>query len=215
MWKLVKYGTALFIAILVIGATLNIYVYEKGRKYIISSVKNVPQSQVAIILGAAILKDNTLSPVLRDRTDAAIELYKQNKVSKILVSGNNASLSYDEVTPVRRYLEKEGVAPQDIFLDRAGFDTYSSMYRAKNKFQVSSAIIVTQDFHLPRANYIARSLGIEANGFSADDGTYKLKNNFRELVSRPNVFVELILKRKPPYMGEVIPITGDGTLTWE
>lgn len=214
MMKIIKVIVKVISVTLFIILVINFYVYTQGKKYISNSLDTLPTSQVVIILGAAILKDGNLSPVLKDRVDTALELYNQKKVPKILVTGNNSSLSYDEVSPVRRYLVKSGVKPQDIFLDHAGFDTYSSMYRAHTVFGITSAIIVTQDFHLPRALYTAKNLGLDAHGFSADKGDYLIKNNLRELLSRPNAFIDILFKRKPKYLGPSIPISGDGTITW-
>ena len=163
-----------------------------------------------MILGAAILKNGDLSPVLKDRADAAISLYQAHKVVKILVTGNDASADYNEVTPVRKYLIKNDVPSQAIFLDHAGFDTYSSMYRARDVFEVKSMIIVSQSFHLPRALFIARQLGIEAYGLNADNGNYSIYNYFREIPADVKAYFNLILNRQPKFLGVTIPITGTG-----
>jgi SanA protein len=209
--KLIILGT--LIVILIILTVLNGYVYIQGKKYIVSSLGQVPHAQVAIILGAAVSLKGIPSPVLEDRVIAAINLYKQGKVSKILMSGGNPTIANNEVDPIRKILIAQGIPSEDIFLDHAGFDTYSSMYRAKVVFNISSAIIVTQEFHLPRAVYTARSLGIDAYGFAADRGTYSFKNYLRELLSRPNAFISVFLHKLPKYLGPVIPITGDGSTT--
>jgi SanA protein len=201
------------IVVLSLTTVLNVYVYLEGDKYIISSIDSVPHSQVAIILGAAVLNNGTPSSVLEDRVFTAIDLYKQGKVSKILMSGANPTITNNEVNPVRKVLIAHGVDAKDIFLDHAGVDTYSTMYRAKAVFEISSAIIVTQEFHLPRALYTARSLGIDAYGLAADKGQYSLKNYLRELLSRPNAFLDVVTKRIPKYLGPVIPITSDGSNT--
>jgi len=206
-------GCCIGSAVLIFVA-LNLYVYWKGAPYIKTNLAQVPTSEVVIIPGAAILKNNTLSPILKERADAALELYQAKKVSKILVTGADPTLSDDEVSPVRRYLVKEGVSSEDIFVDYAGFNTYSSMYRAHAIFQVTSAIVVSQRFHLPRAIYIARGLGINAYGFSADDGRYLFKNNIRELFARPYAFFKISFKVKPKYLGASFPIGGDGEATW-
>ena len=167
-------------------------------------------AQAAIILGAAVSQKGNPSPVLEDRIVTAIALYKQGKVSKILMSGGNPSVINNEVDPVRKILIAQGIPIEDIFLDHAGFDTYSSMYRAKAVFKISSAIIVTQEFHLPRAVYTARSLGINAYGVAADRGQYSIKNYLRELLSRLLAFINVLLHRIPKYLGPAFPITGNG-----
>ena len=128
---------------------------------------------------------------------------------KILVTGDNGSVAYNEVNPVRRYLLVQGVASEDIFLDHAGFDTYSSMYRARDIFLTDSIVIVTQSFHLPRAIYIARHLGLNAIGFNADKGWYRLRNYNREILADVKAVADLISRRVPKFLGEQIPITGE------
>lgn len=200
-------------AILIVGIVVNIYVYTQGKKYIMSSIDTAPHAEVAIILGAGVSLNGTPSSVLEDRVLTAIDLYKQGKVSKILMSGSNPTITNNEVNPIRKILIAEGIPAEDIFLDHAGFDTYSTMYRAKEVFKISSAIIVTQEFHLSRAVYTARGLGINAYGLAADRGQYSIKNYLRELLSRPNAFINLLIQRVPKYLGPAIPISGDGSQT--
>ncbi len=205
--------TALGLELFVIGIfAVNITVHTWTRQYRYDDASQAPAAQVVLIPGAAILLNGGLSPIFRDRADAAIGLYEAKKVSKILVSGDNSTLSHNEVNPVRNYLLGKGVPDQDIFLDHAGFDTYSSMYRARDIFGVTSVLITTQSFHLPRAVFIARRLGIEAYGVNADKGTILFKNYVREVFAQEKAVLDLIVQRKPKYLGEQIPITGDGRL---
>lgn len=177
-----------------------------------ASVADVPKTNVAIVLGASVYRDKP-SPVLEKRAAKAVELYRANKVTKILVTGDNGALTYDEVTPVRKYLLDAGISAEDIFLDHAGFDTYSSMFRAREIFGAESAAIVTQDFHLPRALYIARALGINAYGVVArGDGSEK--DYMREIPASVKSVFDVFLKRSPKYLGEKIPLSGDGSTTW-
>lgn len=178
-------------------------------KYIYRDLNQLPHAQVAVIPGAAILLSGELSPVLRDRVDMAISVYQKGIVEKILVTGDNSSLTHNEVSPVRKYLLKNGVPTQDIFLDHAGFDTYSSMYRARDVFLVKSMIIVSQSFHLPRAVFIARYLGMTAYGMVADRGHYLFRNDIRELFGDVKALSNLFFDRQPKYLGKQIPITGD------
>jgi SanA protein len=188
----------------------NIFIQTRAKPYIYKNTTDVPRAEAVLIPGAAILKDGTLSSVFKDRVNTSIELYKAGKVSKILVSGDNSTLAHNEVNPVRDYLLKKNIPDADIFLDHAGFDTYSTMYRARDIFQVSSIIISTQTFHLPRAVFIARSLGIKAYGVSADVGNIRFKNYFREIFADEKAVLDLIFHIKPKYLGDIIPITGDG-----
>lgn len=188
----------------------NLVIYIGSKSYIYKNVADVPEAQVVLIPGTAVLANGELSPILKDRVDKAIELYQAKKVKKILVSGDNSTVERNEVNPVRVYLLEKGIPDKDIFLDHAGFDTYSSMYRAADIFQVKSMIISTQSFHLPRAVFIARALGTEAYGVSADEGHILFKNYIREVFADEKVVFDLIFHIQPKYLGEVIPITGDG-----
>lgn len=131
-------------------------------------------------------------------------------MSKILVSGDNSSVTDNEVNPVRLYLLSHGVPDKDIFLDHAGFDTYSSMYRARDIFGVTSILITSQSFHLPRAVFIARELGIQAYGVNADVGHTFFNNYVREVFADEKAVFDLVFHTKPKYLGDPIPITGDG-----
>ncbi len=211
--KTIKIFLELSILVIIAGFIMNAYVYHEGSAYILSSRDNAPHVEAAIILGAAVTQAGLPSPVLQDRILMAVDLYKQGSVSKILVSGSNPTVEYNEVNPVRKVLVDKGIPPEDIFLDHAGFDTFSSMYRAKEVFKVDSAIIVTQSFHLPRALYLARNVGLVAYGIPADRSTYTVKNYIRELFSRPKAFIDIVVKRMPKYVGPSIPISGNGTST--
>lgn len=209
MRKKVLY-TALSLVVLVL--LVPIVMRQSTASYVYTSSALVPHVQVALVLGASV-SGGEPSPILEARADTAIELYKAGKVEKILVTGDNGTLNHDEVTPVRKYAIDAGVAPEDIFLDHAGFDTYSSMYRARNVFGAPSMIIVTQNFHMPRALFIARALGLTAYGFPAHDrGT--LYNYLREIPASFKAVRDLLTHRVPAYLGPTIPLTGDGSTTW-
>ena len=181
--------------------------------YIADSVEDAPHADAALVLGASVVR-GAPSGVLAGRAQGAIALYKAGKVSKILVTGDNGALSYDEVTPVRKYLLDAGIPAHDIFLDHAGFDTYSSMYRARTVFLVHSLIITTQDFHLPRALWIARSLGLDAYGVAAAGGEHTLYAYVREIPASIKALIDVALRREPMYLGAPIPLVGNGEVTW-
>lgn len=187
----------------------NLVIYAESRPYLYNDAENVPSAQAALIPGAPVFPDGTPAPVFADRVDAAIELYRAGKAPKILVSGDNGSLGHNEVDPVRDYLLAADIPDEDIFLDHAGFDTYSTMYRARDIFGVSSVIIASQSFHLPRAIFIARRLGIEAYGVNTDVGRILPSNYIREVFANEKAILDLTLHRKPKYLGDTIPITGD------
>src|SRR3989344_4882480 len=183
------------------------------RPFTYTSVADIPQSQVALVLGASVVR-GAPSPVFKARADGAVTLYKSGKVEKILATGDNGALSYDEVAPVRKYLLDAGIPAGDIFLDHAGFDTYSSMYRAREIFGADSVTVVTQDFHLPRATYLARHLGLTAYGMTAQSSGVSLRNYLREVPASVKALLDLATNREPKYLGEKIPLTGDGSTTW-
>ncbi len=174
---------------------------------------NVPHTRAALVLGASVARGKP-SPVLEERAHTAVALYMMGKVSKILVTGDNGALTHDEVTPVRKYLTDAGISPEDIFLDHAGFDTYSSMYRARDVFQADSITIVTQDFHMPRAVFVARMLGIEAYGVIPERGQGDFYDYLREIPASSKALLDLMIGRSPKYLGDAIPLTGDGTVSW-
>ncbi|MFZ2149591.1 MAG: ElyC/SanA/YdcF family protein [Minisyncoccia bacterium] len=201
----IKWGTVL---VFVVIFTINASIYAVSKPYIHDKMADLEEARVALIPGAAIFSSGKLSPVFEARVDGAIELYRAGKVSKILVSGDNSTVWYNEVSPVRDYLVREGVPADDIFLDHAGFDTYSTMYRARDIFKVDSVIISTQSFHLPRSVFIARALGLRAEGYSSDSGRVRFKNYIREIFANEKAMVNILLRREPRYLGEPIPIGG-------
>lgn len=191
-----------------------LFVQHAVTPFIYQPSSGVPTSTAAMVLGASVYKNGTLSPVLRDRADRGAELYKTGKVKKILVTGDNGELSHNEVNPVGNYLLTLGIPKEDIFLDHAGFDTYSSMYRARDVFSLRTITIVSQPFHLARAVYIARSLGIEAYGVPAGEGDSFTYNTWREVPATIKALIDIVFSRSPKYLGPQFPIEGDGTPTW-
>ncbi len=177
------------------------------------TVEDAAKADAALVLGASVARGQP-SPVLEKRAHTAVQLYIHGKVKKILVTGDNGALSHDEVTPVRKYLLSAGVKPEDIFLDHAGFDTYSSMYRARDVFEAHSIIIVTQDFHMPRAIFIARHLGLEAYGIVAEGRDGDGRDYLREIPASVKAAYDIVIGRLPKYLGDRIPLTGDGSVTW-
>lgn len=192
--------------VIVLGIFLIIKIQTSA--YIYNDVASLPHTQTALILGASVGHDGTLSPILEDRAAAAVSIYKAHKVERIIVSGDNSTTTYNEVNPVKTYLVDNGIPPEIIFLDYAGFDTYSSMYRARDIFLVGSTTIVSQSFHLPRAIFIARHLTIIAYGYNADDGHYLLRNYIREWLANIKAVYNLAVSTQPKYLGKVVPVVG-------
>lgn len=219
MRRIRKCILTMLLAGLLVIIGINAGIKYKTNAYIFNDVEAIPDKQVVIVLGAFVRGDN-LSMVLEDRVQSGIMLYHANKAGKLLLSGDHGHVHYDEVNGMRRYvLADEGIAPEDIFLDHAGFDTYDTMYRAKEVFGVESAIIVTQDFHINRAVYIAQELGIDVVGYSVDEKKYRgilrFKWHARECLSRVKAYFDVAWHASPKYLGQEIPITGDGQLSWD
>lgn len=169
----------------------------------------------ALVLGAGVRDDGSPSDVLRDRLDEALALYRAGRVERIIVSGDHQTAAYDEPNAMRMYLEANGVAPRAVFMDHAGLDTYSSMWRAKHVFGASRIVVVTQQFHLARAVWCARALGMQAEGSPADRHLYRgiAWLHVREVASRTKAFLDVTIGRTPRHAGPTIDLTGDGRST--
>lgn len=169
----------------------------------------------ALVLGAGVAGDGTPSWVLHDRLSTSLALYRSGRVSRIVVSGDHGTPGYDEPNAMRAWLEARGVPASDIFMDHAGFDTYSSVWRAKNVFGAERVVIVTQNFHLPRALWVARSLGMGAEGAPADQRLYRGAVWFeaREVVSRTKALLDVVGGRTPRHAGPRISLEQDGRVT--
>ncbi|MFZ5644091.1 MAG: SanA/YdcF family protein [Bacillota bacterium] len=204
----------ILIFILIISLTINLYVL-KYRNYATHENQIDSNDKVAIVLGAFVTSDGRLCDMLTDRVDTAVDLYKYGKVKKILMTGDHGREAYDEVNSMRKYAEARGVPTEDIFMDHAGFSTYDSMYRARDVFMVDAAVIITQNFHLPRAIYIARKLGIDAVGVSADRHVYAGAEiyDYREVLARIKAFIQVMANDSPKFLGPAIPVSGDGRAT--
>lgn len=206
-------------AILVAGVgavAANAYVVARGGMYVAPSGDEAPSAQVAIVLGASVSAAGRPSPMLADRLQTGIGLYESGKVRKLLLSGDHGTIPYDEVNAMRAYVLEHGVPPEDVFMDHAGFSTFDTMYRARDVFLIEDALVVTQQFHLERAVYTARTLGLEATGVAADLRPYRdlERLRIREWFARCKALLQLhVLGSEPRFLGPTIPITGDGRAT--
>lgn len=176
----------------------------------IYTIDEVSETKVAIVFGAGLLFDGSAGPVLSDRMQTAVNLYQQGKVKKILASGDNSYLNYNEPEAMRQYALERGVPDEDIILDYAGRRTYDTCYRAKHIFQVDEAILITQEFHLPRALVLCNWFGIESVGVEANN-RYFLKRSriywhFRELFATFQAMWDLLITKPVPILGEPEPI---------
>lgn len=210
---------ALMLIAVLCGTTvliINNYVESVGSSYIVSSAE-VPQADAILVLGAYVFPSGTVSTMLNDRLTSGYELYELGKAPKLLVSGDHGQKNYDEVNSMKTFLKEKGAAGQDVFMDHAGFSTYESMYRARDIFKVQKVIIVTQEYHLKRAVFVARELGLEAYGVASDKRDYgqaMFMYNLREIAARNKDFMwAKVIKPEPTFLGEAIPVLGDGTAT--
>ena len=207
---------AILLIILILSVfIIDIYVKSSTKKNIID-IDDISKYKVdaIIILGCKVNPNGNPSDMLADRLNTGIKVYNLTH-NKIIMSGDHGRDEYDEVNIMKKYAIDKGIPSSDIFMDHAGFSTYETMYRAKEIFGVKKAIIVTQEYHLYRSLYIAKKLGIEAVGVNADVRRYfgQTKRDIREVLARYKDFFKIIIKPKPTYLGEVIPVTGNGDVT--
>ena len=193
---------------------IDFYVKKSTEKYVLTPEEAGNGYDCILVLGCGVYGD-TPSHMLEDRLLQGIELYKNGASDKMLMSGDHGRENYDEVNVMKDFALNRGVKSKDVFMDHAGFSTYESMYRAKEIFKAEKILIVTQDYHLYRAIYDARALGIEAYGVASNPRTYsgQLYRDLREILARNKDFVYGIIKPEPTYLGDPIPIQGNGNAT--
>lgn len=195
---------------------VNQYVAASGNKYILDQ-GTVPNADAVLILGAYVLPDGTPSNMLYDRLTVGCELWEAGKAPKVIVSGDHGQIEYDEVNAMKDFLKNKGIPGADVFMDHAGFSTYESLYRARDIFQANRIIIVTQQYHLQRAVFIAREMGMDAYGVASDRHDYgpvMVKYRLREMVARnKDYWMAAVIKPEPTFLGEAIPVFGDGSAT--
>jgi len=206
-----------FLIFILFTLIINIYVYLSINNQIVNKTDKKDKYDAIIVLGASLWKGEP-SPLLKERLDKAIELYNKGVSKKILMSGDHSIDNHDEVNTMKRYAIEKGVPSEDIFMDHAGFSTYESMYRAKAIFKIKKAVIVTQKYHLPRSLYISNKLGLDTVGIKANNHkTYNkiinIYRNIREYIAIDKDVIKCIFKPYPTYLGEQIPITGNGDKT--
>lgn len=198
-----------------IGALgIDYYVVKSTEKYILAPENAGEGYDCILVLGCGVHGD-TPSHMLEDRLLQGIELYENGASEKMLMSGDHGKENYDEVNVMKDFAVRRGVSAENIFMDHAGFSTYESMYRAKEIFTAEKILIVTQDYHLHRAIYDARAMGIEAYGVASNPRTYagQLYRDIREILARNKDFIYCIIKPEPTYLGDEIPVQGNGNVT--
>ncbi|MBR4435936.1 MAG: YdcF family protein [Clostridia bacterium] len=194
----------------------NAIVKASQEKRIISleEAAEFEKADCILALGCRVYSNGSMSPMLQDRVQLALDVYNAGVSDKLLMSGDHGQADYNEVQAMKDYLIENGVSSSDVFMDHAGFSTYDSLYRAKAVFNANRIIIVTHRFHLYRALYIAEKLGIEAYGVAVED-LYggSTRREIREILARDKDIVKCIFKPKPTYLGDVIDVRGDGDRT--
>lgn len=216
--KLIKKLTAAVLAIAAICAVLvfgiDFYVKQKAKPYILTPEEAGEGYDCVLVLGCGVWGD-TPSHMLEDRLLEGISLCQSGASKKLLMSGDHGRKGYDEVNVMKKFAVDRGIPSEDVFMDHAGFSTYESMYRAKEIFKAKKILIVTQDYHLYRAIYDARALGLEAYGVASNPRSYggQLYRDIREILARNKDFIYSIIKPEPTYLGEAIPVQGNGNLT--
>jgi SanA protein len=216
MKKVLIYGIIIIAILMIIVLGINLYVKASTNKQILGENDYTKLSDIdcIIILGAGVWGDKP-SPILEDRLLEGIKLYQNNVSDKIIMSGDHGRESYDEVNIMKNYAIEKGIPSENIFMDHAGFSTYESIYRARDIFKAKKIVIVTQKYHLYRALYAANCLGLEAYGLGADPRQYSgaTFRELREILARDKDFIKCIFKPEPTYLGDTIPVSGNGDVT--
>lgn len=204
---------ALLLTVSLIG--ISQYMKAHAAPYIISAEDAAALDHVdsILILGCG-LRDGRPSAMLQDRLDQGLSLYHDGVSDRLLMSGDHGQPEYDEVNVMKAYAIETGVPSERIFMDHAGFSTYESMYRARDVFLARRVVIVTQSYHLPRAVYVARALGLDAYGVPAESRAYagQTYRDLREILARNKDFLYTIIQPQP-LLGTLIPVSGNGNLT--
>lgn len=218
-----RFGIAILLLALalIVGAIsaagINGYVKHAAKERILSFEAAIGLRDIdcILVLGCGVWDSGTPTPMLADRLERSVELYAKGAAGKLLMSGDHGRKDYDEVNVMKQYAVGAGIHSADVFMDHAGFSTYESLYRAEAVFRAQRMIIVTQSYHLPRALYIASGLGLDTYGVGADQRPYvgQKYREAREVLARVKDFLTVIFKPEPTYLGEIIPVSGDGDLT--
>jgi len=211
-WKKVLYiGFCMILIIVIFCAGVVLYMNSSVSSLVYNNadLRNAPSRQAAIVFGASVNPGNMMpSDILADRIITGIELYKVGKVKKLVMSGDNRVTHYNEPQVMAKFAEEKGVPSADIVLDYAGRRTYDTCYRAKEIFGINNAILVTQKYHLYRALYTCRGLGLDVVGVDSARQTYigQFYYNFREIFAELSAFFDVHVLHPTPVLGEKIDI---------
>ena len=216
MRNILLFLAGLFLFGILSVAIINFYMISYADRYTITEeeASDLADIDCIMVLGCGVYQNNP-TPLLEDRLKRGVAVFQTGVSPKILMSGDHGQENYDEVNVMKQYALDQGIPEKDIFMDHAGFSTYESMCRAREIFGIDKMIIVTQKYHLPRAVYLARKLGIEAYGIASDYRSFggQFYRDCREVLARVKDFFVAIIQPDPTYLGEAIPISGNGTIT--
>ena len=207
---------AVALAIVAVFAVMNVVTIVGSKGSIVSADEaSISSADAIVVLGASVFADGTPSGILQDRLDDGIALYFAGVAPKLIMSGDNGTESYNEVRVMKQYAIAQGVPSEDIFCDHAGFSTYESMYRAKYVFGCQRIVVATQTYHLYRALWSAKSLGMQATGVPSDYHEYQkqLQYDIREVPARTKDFFKALFRMPSTYVGDAISLDQDGDVT--
>lgn len=229
LFRFIKFLIEICIFVAVIAVAVNLLVIKTMEDDIVATYDGTSASitnealvemsriepECIMVLGASVHPDGTPSPMLEDRLEAGVELYNRGVAPKLLLTGDNGQMEYNEVQAMKNYAVNAGVPEEDIFLDHAGFSTYDSVYRASYVFGVESMVVVTQEYHLYRALHGCKKMGIEAVGVASNQEVFSGQElrEIREVLARLKDFVKWQIKPEATFLGEAIPISGSGIVT--
>lgn len=215
--KWVRRLTCLAAAGLLVLFGINAYVKNavKDRILTLQGAVDLDDVDCILILGCGVRSDGSPSLMLSDRLQQGIALYDSGASDRLLMSGGHGRTDYDEVNLMKQIAMDSGVPSEKIFMDHAGFSTYESMYRARDIFQAKKVLVVTQEYHMYRALYNAQKLGLDAYGVASDPRSYggqKIRDA-REMLARVKDVLYTLAKPEPTYLGDAIPVSGNGDAT--
>lgn len=214
-WFIKLVLTVAIVAVLAVAGT-NAAVILASRDGIVDDIAALQfDADAIVVLGASVMPDGTPSDILQNRLDKAISLYNAGAAPKIIMSGDNGTASYNECWAMKRYAVAQGVPSEDVFCDHAGFSTYETMYRVRHVFGAERIIVSTQTYHLFRALYDARGVGMQAVGVSDDESEYSNQSwyDLREIPARTKDFLQVLFHVPSTFVGDPISLDQSGDVT--
>lgn len=214
-WFIKLVLTVAIVAVLAVAGT-NAAVILTSRDGIVDDIAALQfDADAIVVLGASVMPDGTPSDILQNRLDKAIALYNAGAAPKIIMSGDNGTASYNECWAMKRYAVAQGVPSEDVFCDHAGFSTYETMYRVRHVFGAERIIVSTQTYHLFRALYDARGVGMQAVGVSDDESEYSNQSwyDLREIPARTKDFLQVLFHVPSTFVGDPISLDQSGDVT--